>query len=237
MPDDPVRRLDEVVRRLIQLAVLEPQLDQLWEIPLRGDAPAVAPDELLVALERDLREAVGHGLGRVVLPQLGPGVLARPPAFQRAERNTVSSDGEHRAGGEVDADPGDLRGGDAELRQHASDALLQCQGPVVRVLERPVGWQPLAAFGQGLVDHPVRVRRARSPRVPRRRADRAAALGPIPCRNRRRWRRGARSPRAPRPVAKPHGAQPLRRRRAAGLRRCRSPWLACSGGTARRRSR
>ena len=44
-PDDPVGRLDEAVALVVDLAVLEPHLDQLREVPLRGDAPAVAREE------------------------------------------------------------------------------------------------------------------------------------------------------------------------------------------------
>src|SRR5205085_12443180 len=42
LPDDPVGRLDERVRGVVDLAVLEPKLDQLGEVPLGGGTPAVA---------------------------------------------------------------------------------------------------------------------------------------------------------------------------------------------------
>ena len=75
------------VRLVVDLAVLEPQLDQLREVPLRGDPAAVARQELLAALERDLVEPVGDRLGGVVLPQLRPGVRPLAPVLVLAQRD------------------------------------------------------------------------------------------------------------------------------------------------------
>src|SRR5436309_15616319 len=84
VPHDPVGGLDEPARRVVDLAVLEPQLDQLWEIPLGGDPTPVAPDEALLPLQANIGQAVGYGLRRVVLPELGPGMRMRAPALELA---------------------------------------------------------------------------------------------------------------------------------------------------------
>jgi hypothetical protein len=60
-PDDPVGRLEEAAHRVVDLAILEPHLDQLREVPLGGDPPAVARQEPLAALARHLVEPVGDG--------------------------------------------------------------------------------------------------------------------------------------------------------------------------------
>ena len=145
VPDDPVGRLDEPVAGVVDLAILEPQLDQLREVPLRGDAPAVALEERLAALGGDLVEPVGDRLRGVVLPQLRPGVAARAPALLRRQRLPVAGHRQHGAGGEVDAEPDDRLARRGHLLEHRRDRLLEHRDPVVGVLQRPVGRQLLAA--------------------------------------------------------------------------------------------
>ncbi len=157
VPDDPVGRLDEPVAGVVDLAVLEPQLDQLREVPLGGDAPAVAREEGLRAFRGNLVEAVGDRLGGVVLPQLRPRVAPAAPALLGHQRGAVAGHGQDGAGGEVDTEADDVLARGRHLLEHRRDRLLEHRHPVVRVLERPVGRQLLGGPGQLAVDHPVRI--------------------------------------------------------------------------------
>ena len=160
---------------VVDLAVLEPQLDQLREVPLRGDAPAVALEERLAALGGDFVEAVGDRLGGVVLPQLRPGVAAlaaSAPRRSAAARRSVTGSTVH----EVKSTPRPTTASRAAgtCSSTAGIALLEHGDPVVRVLQRPVGRQLLAGAGQLAVDHAVRVADL-ADREPRRRSSRSSS--------------------------------------------------------------
>jgi len=76
LPDDPVRGLDPAAGRLVDLAILLEYLKGFRELPLGGDAAAVAREPRLAARRRHRRDALGLRLGRVVLPELRVGVGA-----------------------------------------------------------------------------------------------------------------------------------------------------------------
>ena len=82
LPDDPVGRLDPAVGGRVDLRVLLQQLQRLGELPLAGDAAAVAGQPGLTARLRQLVDPVGLRLGCVVLPELEVGVraVAEPPS-------------------------------------------------------------------------------------------------------------------------------------------------------------
>ena len=159
LPDDPVGCLDQPVGRRVDLGILVQDLPRLGHEPLGADFAAVAVQERVPALAGDLVELVGLGLGRVMLPQLHPGV--RPVAIlgQEAERRAVRHRRQHRAGGEVDAQPDHIGGVDAARLEDCRDRLLEDLDVVVRVLQRPIRFQPHAAgIGrQALIDHAVGV--------------------------------------------------------------------------------
>ena len=85
----------------------------------------------------------------------------RPAAVlgQEAERRAVRHGRQHRAGGEVDAQADHIGGADAAGLEDRRDRLLEDLDVVVRVLQRPIRFQPHAAgIGrQALIDHAVGV--------------------------------------------------------------------------------
>ena len=153
LPDDPVGGLDERGRIVVALAVLEPQLDQFREVPLRRDPAAVAAQELLASFERDLVEPIGDVLGGVVLPQLWPRVAALAPARLLTQWLAVGRHRQDRAGCEVDPDPDDLVGAHVGPRHDLGYAAFEHGQPVGGVLQRPIGRQPLARRWEHGVDH------------------------------------------------------------------------------------
>ena len=173
---------------VVDLAVLLVDLQQLREVPLGGDAPAVACEERLAALLRELGQAVGVGLRGVVLPQLRPGVRTPAPLLLDAQRRAVGARRQHRAGGEVDADADHPRRLDARARRAPRGS---------RARPRRRSRADAAAPSRGRAARRCRAacprsRRARRGR-PRRRArrrsrDRAPARVPRACRSRSRSR-------------------------------------------------
>ena len=159
LPDDPVRRLDQPVGRGVNLRILVQDLPRLGHKPLGADLAAVAVQERVPALAGDLVELVGLGLGGVMLPQLHPGVRPVAVLGQEAERRAVRFGRQHRAGGEVDAQADHVGGADAAGLKDCRDRLLEDLDVVVRILQRPIRFQPHAAgIGrQALVDHAVGV--------------------------------------------------------------------------------
>ena len=89
LPDDPVGGLDQPVGGRVDLRVLVQDLPGLGHEPLGADLAAVAVQERIPALAGDLVELVGLGLGRVMLPQLDPGVRPAAVLGQEAERRAV----------------------------------------------------------------------------------------------------------------------------------------------------
>ena len=79
-PDDPVGRLDEAVGGGVRVGRLVEDLEDLGEEPLRRDLAAIAVEPGLAGRPGGVVDAVGLGLGGVVLPELDPGVRVGPPA-------------------------------------------------------------------------------------------------------------------------------------------------------------
>src|SRR6185437_5087270 len=67
LPGDPIRRFDPTLRRGIDLGVFFQQLQTLGELPLRGDASAVAWQPRFAASCGERIDAIGVRLCRVVL--------------------------------------------------------------------------------------------------------------------------------------------------------------------------
>ena len=119
--------------------ILLEQLQGLGELPLRGDPPAVAAEPRLAARRGEVGDAVGLRLRGVVAPQLDPRVRVSAPGVEPAQRRAVGEHRQHRAGGEVGADPDHRRGvdpGGGDCRRNGAAQHLEV---VVRILERPVG--------------------------------------------------------------------------------------------------
>jgi hypothetical protein len=121
VPDDPVRCLDERTHRVEDGTILQPDLNELGEVPLGREPTAVAGQELLIAVVPDLVQAISDGLCRVVLPQLDPGVRASPPQIELAEGYAVIVHRQHSARGEVDAKADDLLRRDVAGSQRGGD--------------------------------------------------------------------------------------------------------------------
>ncbi len=158
-PDDPVGRLDQAVRRRVDLGRLVEDLERLREEPLRRDLAAVPVQPGLTHRSCDLVDPVRIGLGGVVLPELDPGMRVRTERGQLAECRAVGGGRQHRAGGEVDADPDDVGGIHARGPHDLRDGRLEDAQVVVGVLERPVGRQDdrLVRSGEVLVDDAVAI--------------------------------------------------------------------------------
>ncbi|GAB4006744.1 hypothetical protein GCM10029992_58520 [Glycomyces albus] len=102
-------------------------------------------------------DAVGVGLGGVVLPQLGPGVGPLAVLLELAQRGAVGQGGQDGAGGEVGGDPDDLVGADAGGRERLGDGMAQHVAPVVGGLERPTAGQGNVGSRERLLDRAVPV--------------------------------------------------------------------------------
>ena len=89
LPDDPVGGLDPAFHRRVDLGVAVEQLETLGVLPLRRDQPAVAGQPRLAAPGGELVDAVGLGLGGVVLPQLDVGVGTVLELAETAQRGAV----------------------------------------------------------------------------------------------------------------------------------------------------
>src|SRR5665648_235449 len=98
LPDDPVRGLDPVLGRFVDLGVVLEQLQALGELPLRGDQTAVPADPGLGALVGEGVDPVGVRLGGVVLPELDVRVRPIGERTELAQRCAVTGGGHHRAG-------------------------------------------------------------------------------------------------------------------------------------------
>ena len=171
LPHDPVGALDPAVHRRIDLRILLEQLQRLRELPLGGDAPAVARQPRLVPLLRQGRDPIGLLLGRVVLPELRVGVRALTELVELAQRRAVAGDGQRRRGGEVDGDAGDRRRVDPGVPHGGRNRRAQDLAIVVGVLERPRGGKWLARRREDALDHGIRV-------VADRRTELGAVAGP-----------------------------------------------------------
>ena len=159
LPDDPVGGLDQPLGAVIELGRLVEDLERLREEPLRRDLAAVPVEPRLSALCRDGVDAIGLGLSGVMLPELDPRVRFAAQLLEQAERRPVGGRRQHRARGEVDADPDHVVRGDAGLREHLGNGVLERAHVVLRVLQRPVGLQPdvIVRRRQPFVDDAVRV--------------------------------------------------------------------------------
>lgn len=101
-------------------------------------------------------DAVGLALGRVVLPELGPGVRANAQ-LGLGERGAIGPYGEDGAGGEVGGDADDGGRVDATRGHCGGDGGAQHLAPVLGVLEGPVGRQGLTGGGEFTLDDAVRL--------------------------------------------------------------------------------
>ena len=149
LQDDPVGRLDEAVGGGVDLGRLVQDLQDLGEEPLGGDLAAVA-----------LRGTTRRARGRSALTRSASGWAAW--CFQsltqacgllakRSEKQSgwpFASIGQHRAGGEVDADADDVGRVDAGLLQHGRDRRRQDAEVVGRVLQRPLGGRRVLPSGR-----------------------------------------------------------------------------------------
>jgi hypothetical protein len=81
-----------VVGAVVQVGVLLEQLEALGELPLGGDLAAVARQPRLAARRGEGVDAVGVGLGGVVLPQLDVGVRPAGEVRQLAQGCAVGED-------------------------------------------------------------------------------------------------------------------------------------------------
>ena len=172
LPGHPVGRLDPALGGGVDLGVLLEQLQPLGELPLRGDAPAVAGQPRLAALRGQRVDPVGVPLRGVVLPQLDEGMRPGGVLRQPAQRGAVGQGRQHRARGEVDRDADDRCRVDPRGRDGGGHGHLQHLEVVRGVLQGPVG----------------RERRRRGPIVPSPRAG-TGARRCRPARRRRRVRR------------------------------------------------
>ena len=110
-----------------------------------------------MAFDGDLVQPVGDRLGRVVLPELHPGMGAIPERVELAERRTVRCHRQDGAGGEVDADADDVLGADLARRERLGDPAVEDLQVVGGVLERRVRGQLPFGRRQPRVDDAVRV--------------------------------------------------------------------------------
>ena len=190
LPDDPVGGFDQPLRPVVELGRLVEDLERLCEEPLRRDLPAVAGEPRLLALCRDRVDAIGLRLSGVVLPELDPRVRLAAQLLEQAQRRAVGGRRQHRARGEVDADPDHLARVDAGLGEDPRNGVLERPQVVLRVLQRPVGFQPnvVVRLRQPFVDDTVCVRVRRALRAPVRPRSRPGPPAPTRCRSRRRPR-------------------------------------------------
>ena len=158
-PDHPVGRLDQAVGRAVDVGRLVEDLERLGVEPLGRGPAAVACEPCLAAVLGQRVDAVGLGLRGVMLPELDPGVRLGTELGELAERSAVGGRGQHRAGGEIDADPDDVSGVDLRLAQHVGHGRADRGDVVGRVLERPFGFEDNVAVRrrQPVVDDAVGV--------------------------------------------------------------------------------
>ncbi len=147
LPDDPVGCLDPPRAGGIDGRVLLQDLERLGVLPLGGDPSAVVGDPLLSACVGEGVDAVGLVLGRVVLPELGPGVRVSGPLGGLGERGAVGEHRQDRAGGEVGGDADDVSGIDAGDGERSGNDGAQYLTPVLGVLQGPVRRQWVAGAG------------------------------------------------------------------------------------------
>ena len=156
----PVGGFDDAGRGLEDLRILVEDLQRLGHEPLRRGPAAVVVEKALAARRGDFINPVGLGLGRVVLPELDPGVRTPREFRTEAEGLTLRVDRQHRRRREVDADARDRVGGGSSLTPGFSHGGGQRGQVVRRMLECPVDAEGTAA-GQLAVDHAVRIVRDR----------------------------------------------------------------------------
>ena len=129
----------------VDVGILLQQLQTLGELPLGRDPAAVAGQPRLAALGGERVDPIGVGLRRVVLPELDVGVRAVGQLGHLAQWRAVVEDGQHRARGEVGADPDHVVGVHSAVAHRRRHRVLQHVDVVVRHLERPVRRQSRAA--------------------------------------------------------------------------------------------
>ena len=144
LPDDPVGGFDPPVGGGVDFGVFFQQLQAFRELPLRGDAAAVARQPGFAAFGRQRVDAISVRLGGVVLPQLHVRVRAISERVGSRQRRPVSEHREHGACGEVGGDTDYLLGRDATRRERLRYRIAKNVDVVFRVLQRPVGRQRLA---------------------------------------------------------------------------------------------
>jgi hypothetical protein len=161
LPHDPIGGLDPALHRAIDLGIADEQLEALGVLPLGGDQPAIARQPRLTATRRQLVDAVGLRLRRMVLPQLDVRVRPVLELGEIAQRRAVGQRRNHRAGGEVGADADHVRRVDAGVGDRAAHGGTHRLDVVLRILQRPVRRQRFARDRQAVVDHgvPIRVHR------------------------------------------------------------------------------
>ena len=116
LPDDPVGRLDQPVGRARRCRAPRRGSGGSW----RRTTPTRSCRRSAAATARPARAAtrvdpVRLRLRGVVLPELHPGVRLASELGEDAERRAVGGRRQHRAGGEVDAEPDDVGRVDARL--------------------------------------------------------------------------------------------------------------------------
>ena len=157
LPHNPVRAFEKTVRSGIHARRVVRDLQRLRQQPFRRDTSAVSRQPRFVALGRDRGDPVGLPLRAMVLPQFGPRVPLGLERVELAQRSPVGGRRQHGARGEVDPNPDNVGGIDPCPRQGRCDAPLQAVQPVGRILQCPVGRQPLTSPWQFLVDDAVGV--------------------------------------------------------------------------------
>src|SRR5450759_187780 len=105
LPHDPVRSLDEVVHRGIQLRGFLKHLQPLGELPLRGDQAAVPRQPRFAASAGEVVDPVRLRLRSMVAPKLDERVRTGGELRHLAQGGTVGQGRDHRAGGKVGTDP------------------------------------------------------------------------------------------------------------------------------------
>ena len=108
-PDHPVGRLDQPVGGRVDLGRLVEDLQRLARRTTRSGSCRRSGPAMSGVSHGDLVDPIGLGLGGVVLPELDPRVRVRAEFRKAGERRPVRGCRQHRAGGEVDAEPDDFR--------------------------------------------------------------------------------------------------------------------------------
>lgn len=150
----PVAGLHVTVGLGVQCRILLGNLPELGEHPLGGDLAAVALQPFLSASLGNGVQPVRLILRRVMLPQLH--VRVRIGRILPAHRVARLVDGNHGAGGKVDADADHVVFVDARVFDGLRHGGFQRLQIVIRMLKRPVRLQA-RAVGKSLVHHAVLV--------------------------------------------------------------------------------